>query len=128
MSQIAEQVHGKFKVFAGQLEADKSIGALAGEVAKFASDNRVAAKSIGVEYLESVGRLIVTLGYRDDEEAYPIALHTESLGTVDSLGGDFTALEEAMSRASSKHANIICHELYVTDDHEFLMIFMTTQA
>jgi hypothetical protein len=122
MSQITEQVHGKFKVFAGALEADKTIGALADDVAKFASDNRIAAKSIGVEYLESAKRLIVTLG------PYPIALHTESLGKVDSLGGDFAALEDAMSEASSRHGNIICHELYVTDDHEFLMIFMTHQA
>lgn len=128
MSQIAEQVHGKFKVFAGELQADKTIGALADEVAAFARDNQIAAKSIGVEYLEGANRLIVTLGYRDDEEAYPIALHTESLGTTDAMGDDFAALEEAMSAASRKHPNIICHELYVTDDHEFLMIFMTHEG
>ena len=128
MSQIAEQVHGKFKVFAGELEADKTIGKLADEVARFARDQGIAAKSIGVEYLESARRLVVTLGYRADEEAYPIALHTESLGKVDAAGGDFTALEAAMAEASSKHSNIICHELYVTDDHEFLMIFMTHEA
>ena len=29
-----------------------------------------------------------------------------------------------MSQIAS-HSNIICHELYVTDDREFLMIFMT---
>lgn len=128
MTQITDQVHGKFKVFAGELLADKTIGALAGEVSRFASENKIAAKSIGVEYLESARRLIVTLGYRDDEEPYPISLHTESLGKVDSMGNDFAALEQAMSAASARHPNIICHELYVTDDHEFLMIFMTHEA
>jgi hypothetical protein len=34
-------------------------------------------------------------------------------------------LEQAMSEAAQKQTNIICHELYVTDDREFLMIFMT---
>ena len=128
MSPITEQVHGKFKVFAGELEADKTIGKLAGAVSQFASDNGIAAKSIGVEYLESAKRLIITLGYRDDEEAYPITLHTESLGRMDALGSDFAALEQAMSAASSKHDKIICHELYVTDEQEFLMIFMTHGA
>lgn len=66
MGQIAEQVHGKFKVFAGPLHADDTISPLAEEVSRFVRESRAAAKSIGVEYLESAGRLIITLGYRDD--------------------------------------------------------------
>jgi hypothetical protein len=128
MSQIANQVHGKFKVFAGVLDADKSLGSLAGDVAAFVRDNEVAAKSIGIEYLESTGNIIVTLGYRDDEPWYPISLKCVSLGHVDALAGDFAALESAMSAASQKQKNIICHELYVTEDREFLMVFMTHNA
>jgi len=125
MSQIANQVHGKFKVFAGVLDADNSLGSLAGDVAAFARQKGVAAKSIGIEYLESAGKVIITLGYRDDESGYPISLNCVSLGHVDDLAGDFAALENAMSAASQKQKNIICHELYVTDDREFLMVFMT---
>ncbi len=128
MSQIASQVHNKFKIFAGELTADKNLGALADEIAAFASENKIAAKSIGVEYLESAKRLIITLGYRDDEEAYPITLHSVSLGSIDATGNDFSALEAAMAAASQQLHNIICHELYVTDDHEFLMVFMTHEA
>ncbi|MEW6126036.1 MAG: hypothetical protein AB1757_03150 [Acidobacteriota bacterium] len=128
MSQIESQVHNKFKVFSGELQADKTIGSLADAVAQFASDNKIAAKSIGVEYLESAKRLIITLGYRDDEEPYPIQLQSVSLGKVDASGGDFSALEQAMANASSQLGNIICHELYVTDEQDFLMIFMTHAA
>lgn len=128
MSQIATQVHGKFKVFAGELAADNSIGGLADEVAAFASEAKVAAKSIGVEFLESAKRLIITLGYRDDEEAYPIKLDCVTLGKRDALSDDFSALEQAMADASSNFNNIICHELYVTGEGDFLMIFMTHQA
>lgn len=128
MSQIASQVHNKFKVFAGDLQADKTIGGLADTVAAFAAENKIAAKSIGVEYLESAKRLIITLGYRDDEEAYPIKLHSLSLGKVDASSGDFSALEQAMAEASAKLSKVICHELYVTDEHDFLMIFMTHEA
>lgn len=128
MSQIASQVHGKFKVFAGELQKDNTIGPLADEVAKFVSDAKIAPKSIGVEYVESAKRLIITLGYRDDEDAYAVNINCVSLGRIDAFGDDFGSLEAAMTEASSKQNNIICHELYVTDDHDLLMIFMTHQA
>ena len=125
MSNVASQVHNRFKVFSGELEPGHRIDALAKKVVAFAS-GKVAAKSIGVEYLESAHRLIVTLGYRDDEPGYPIALHCESLGRVDHLDGeDFSALEAKMAAAGAKLASVICHELFITEDQEFLMVFMT---
>ncbi len=128
MSQIAEQVHNKFKVFAGELSADNTIGGLADDIRNFVSASNIAPKSIGVEYLESVGRLIITLGYRDDEPGYLVQINCVALGKLDALANDFTALEAAMMAASHTQSNIICHELYVTDDHDLLMIFMTHQA
>ncbi len=128
MSQIAEQVHNHFKVFTGNLDANNSIGTLADEVAQFAQEGGIAAKSIGVEYLEAADRLIITLGYRNDEPSYPIKLSCVSLGQIDAVGNDFTELEKKMQEASTQQNNIICHELYVTAEHEFLMIFMTHQA
>ena len=125
MSQIANQVHSRFKVFAGELDANKTIGLLADQITSFVREAKVAAKSIGVEYIESAGRLIITLGYRDDEPWYPVAVNCVSLGKIDAMGNDFAVLEQAMSEAALKQSNIICHELYVTDDREFLMIFMT---
>ena len=126
MSQIENQKHDKFKVFAGKLAADNGLGELANQVSAFAADNKIAAKSIGVEYLESAESLIITLGYRDDEKHYPIKLETASLGKLD-IGNDFSALEQKMSEASQNVSNIICHELFITEDKDFLMVFMTLQ-
>ncbi|MCD9185963.1 MAG: hypothetical protein LUM44_05995 [Pyrinomonadaceae bacterium] len=126
MSQIADQEHGKFKVFAGKLGANNELGELADKVSAFAAENKIAAKSIGVEYLESSESLIITLGYRDDEEHYPIKLETVNLGKMD-IGQDFSALEQKMSDASGSVNKIICHELFVTEDKDFLMVFMTHQ-
>lgn len=125
MGRIAEQVHTKFKVFAGPLHEDNTIGPLAEEIAGFVSETGAAAKSIGVEYLESADRLIVTLGYRDDEEGYPVRLSSVTLGKIEALGDDFADLERRMADASARLHNIICHELYVTEEHDFMMIFMT---
>jgi hypothetical protein len=122
--EIAYQEHSKFKVFVGLLTKSKSIGVLANKVAKFAEEQQIAAKSIGVEYLESPGLLLITLGYRDDEPYYPIRLSSTRLGKLDILGGDYTGLERAMEKVAQKHSNIICHELYATEDHELLMIVM----
>ncbi len=127
MLPITNQTHGKFKVFAGKLGANNQLGELAAQVSAFASDHKIAAKSIGVEYLESAESLIITLGYRDDENYYPIKLETVSLGKMSDFGQDFSVLEQKMSNASQTVENIICHELFVTEDKDFLMVFMTHQ-
>ena len=125
---VKSQVHDKFKVFSGELAPDKTIGKLADEVAAFASKSKIAAKSIGVEYVESAGRLLITLGYRDDVESYPIKLHSVSLGKIDPAAKDFRPLEKAMSEATAKYRNIICHELYMTDERDTVMVFMTHES
>lgn len=127
MGQITEQVHNKFKVFAGNLDADKGLGDLDDKVSAFVKDNKLAAKSIGVEYLESVKRLIITLGYRNDEEHYPVRLHAVNLGKIEMLDDDFSILEQKMSEAGGNLSNVICHELFITEEHDFLMVFMTTE-
>ncbi len=119
------QVHTKFKVFHGKRAEDGTIGELARQIEDFANSNKVSAKSIGVEYLESADELVMTLGYNDDEHS-PIKIHCERVGTVDKA--DFSALETAMMQAASNQKNIICHELYITDDGSFYMVFMTLDS
>ena len=125
VNEIAHQEHSKFKVFVGLLTKGNSIGVLANKVMRFAEEHQIAAKSIGVEYLETPGQLLITLGYRDDEPYYPIQLHCKRLGKIDVLGGDYAGLERAMEKVAKKYDNIICHELYATESHDLLMIVMT---
>ncbi len=121
-----EQIHSKFKVFAGTLGPGGSLGALANEVASFATSAKAAPKSIGVEYLEHSNEVVVSLGYRDDEAPYPIKLSSVSLGQVKGFSEPERAqLETKMSEAAAKTPGIICHELLVTADREFVMVFMT---
>lgn len=122
----AGQIHHKFKVFAGAIGPDGGLGELGGEVARFVAQSNVAAKSIGVEYIESANRLLLTLGYRDDEAGYPVTVTTTALGKVDILDtGNFTSLEAAMEKASLASTNILCHAEYVTTDGTFVMVFLT---
>lgn len=125
---IVKQVHEKFKVFTGELSADGTIGKLADEIAAFASQEKIAAKSIGIAHLESSKRLVLTLGYRDDEEQYSIKLHSIFLGRIDPTDKGFSGLEKVMAQATGKYRNIICHELYLTGPHDFMMVIMTHEA
>jgi hypothetical protein len=127
MSDIEKQEHQSFKIFSGPLGEKNSLGPLAEEVASFVSREKVAAKSIGVEYLEAAKRLIITLGYREGKEFYPVKLTSVGIGKVEDLAtrSDFSELERAISEASQKVERIICHELYITEDNEFLIVFMT---
>jgi hypothetical protein len=125
---ITKQVHDKFKIFSGELASDGTIGKLADEVAAFAKKAKIAPKSIGVAYLEHGNQLVITLGYRDDEAPYPVKLHCIRLGKVDVKTGNFAALEKKIVAASGKHSDIICHELYVTDENDFTLVVMTHQA
>jgi hypothetical protein len=123
MADVAAQVHHRFKVFTGDAGADGGIAALAPEVERFVSDRGVAAKSIGVEFLEAARKLVLTLGYRDDEPGYAVRLTSRSLGKVDGLD-DLGGLEARMSEAAGDLDGVLCHELFVTDDGEFVMVFM----
>lgn len=120
------QVHNKFKIFTGALAADKTIGPLAEQISAFVAEGKVAAKSIGVEYLESAKKLIITLGYSEGGETYPVKVSTVSLGKIGGLEtGDVSRLEAAMTDACAAEGGIICHELYITDDGDFLVVFMS---
>jgi hypothetical protein len=126
---IAKQVHGKFKLFTGKLEGGKSITKLSEEVERFAAQTKAAPKSIGIEYLEHSKTLVLTLGYRDDESAYPVKLGTVSLGKSSKLeAADLAKLEAKLADEAAKVKNIICHELFITEDDEFIVVFMTHQA
>jgi hypothetical protein len=129
MGNVEGQVHGKFKVFSGTLGADRTMGALAGEAEAWVRSAKVAPKSIGVEYVEAAGRLLLSIGYRDDEPGYAVTLTTVEIGRIEGLdAGGLAKVEQAMASAGGKLSNVICHELYVTDKNDLLMVFMTRAA
>ena len=120
---VNAQAHTRFKVFSGAAKTAAEIDAVFAQVESFAADRSVAAKSIGVEYVEAAGKLVVTLGYREDEAGYGVKLTRRSLGTVDSMD-DLSGLEGRMAEAAAELGEGICHELFITAEREFVMVFM----
>lgn len=129
MDEVKAQVHRKFKVFSGPLGADRTMGALAGQVESWVRSAKVAPKSIGVEFVEAAGRLLLSIGYRDDEPGYAVKLHTVDVGRIEGLDqAGLAKVEQAMASATAGLKDVICHELYVTNENELLMVFMTRAA
>ena len=116
------QEHTQFKLFSKEFKGDQSVQELLDEVEKWANDNVVGPKSIGVEYIESNHNILMTLGYRSDEN-YPVHLVSDMIGTVN-VGGDYSDIEAGIATAAQKHANIICHEMFITAADELYMVFM----
>src|ERR1700750_1320933 len=100
MSDVTTQVHDKFKVFTGT-PGNGDLGPLAGQVEAFVRDQRIAPKSIGVEFIERARKLVLTIGYRDDEQPYEVRLTSRSLGKVDGLE-DLGGLEQRMSAVAGE--------------------------
>src|SRR5262245_56939546 len=129
MTTISQQDHDKFKLFSGKVEGDGTLGALGREIATWASEAKIAPKSIGIEYVESADRVIFSLGYRDDEAPYAVTISSVPVGKLAGFSeGDLAALEKAMSAAATNQGTLICHELYVTAQNDLLMVFMARAA
>jgi hypothetical protein len=126
VSKIGDQVHTKFKLFVGELDKSGTIGKLAGEVAGWAKTAKAAPKSIGIEFLEHSKRVILSVGYRDDETPYGIELKTAKIAKLGKLDTkELAGLEKAMGEAAAKDTRVICHELYVTDTDDMFVVTMS---
>jgi hypothetical protein len=122
--QAQAQIHSKFKVFIpppGIAHAD-ALRQFNDVITEFTKGGKVAPKSVGVEYLEDQRQLVLSLGYRDDEPGYPVTFTSVSLGHP-RLSAD--AIESAMQRAAADVPNVICHEFFMTENGEFVLILMS---
>lgn len=113
--------HNKFKIFQGSIESGKLSKGLTTELKKFSSQDKVDAKSIGIEYLESSNEVIVSLGYAERRSKRKIDFKLKQIGN---LSEGSNVLEVKAEKAASKIENIICHELFVDNGKNFHMIFM----
>lgn len=114
------QIHTKFKAFVSKGTSSEQSRIAASE---FTIQNKVSAKSLGVEYLESRDLLVLTLGYEEGGADFAPSLVKEvSLGKLDPTP---ETIESALSTAAAQENGVICHEFYVTGDGEFRVLFLT---
>jgi hypothetical protein len=118
---MQNQFHDRFKLFVASYAKGIGLDQLLREVEKWIKDEKVAPKSIGIEFLDDTKTLIMSIGYKDDE-AYEVSLTTALIGKLDL--NHLEEEEKEIGAAVLKLDNIICHELFVTDTGLLHMIFM----
>jgi hypothetical protein len=126
---IQDQSHDNFKLFTGKLDEAGHVKLLAPEVEAWVAAKKIAPKSIGIEFLEKRGAVILSIGYREDEPGYPVRIASQKIGRIADLdAGELVRLERAMNGAATNSKDVICHELYVTDRDELYIVTMSHGA
>jgi len=121
---IKNQVHSKFKVFVPEagLTDQEAMQRLGSMVEGYAHASGVAIKSVGIEYIDASKQVVLSLGYRDDEPGYPVKLAAIPLGKLGTRPDEIAA---AMEKAAAGVENVICHEFFVDDAGEFVMVLLS---
>ena len=118
------QVHDKFKLFTGVLDDAGHIKDVAALVHEWAKKDKIAVKSVGAAV--AAGKLMLTIGYRDDEEPYEIELHSSKIGRVGELDKDeqqrFT---RAIESGGMNWPPVLGHTLYVTKQGDLYLIVLS---
>ena len=117
------QEHTKFKFFTKTFNSEADVHDLLREVEQWGNDHQVGPKSIGVEYVESTHTIVMSMGYRSDEN-YSVKMYSEMISVIKDEG-DYGHIEADISKAAAEHPHIICHEMFITANNELYMVFMT---
>jgi len=122
-----DQTHSLIEMFSGPLSADGNLTAeLRSEVASFVGPT-VCARSIGVEFVESRGVALVSLGYTQ-EPGLPVNLSSVKVGQLfEGEPVDTKKLGAQMSEAAAALGGVICQEFYVTADGSVFAVFLANQ-
>lgn len=79
-------------------------------------------KSLGVEYIESLGKAVVSIGYSPETSPLHYDLVIEPAGMLDIHHPEI--LEKALETAAAKWDDIICHEFFVTEQGAVYATFL----
>ena len=114
-------IHENFKAFALSFENGKFSTADKKQILKFTDQPEIFAHSVGAQYVNSTGKVVMTIGYTTKKKgkAKKYTLTVKKLGQF-----QFGLLEAALTKTASKLEKIICHELIVTADDTAYAIFL----
>ena len=118
------QVHDKFKLFVGELDEAGHVSKLAKSMHEWVAKDKVAVKSVGAAV--ATDKLMLTIGYRDDEPTYEVVLHSSKIGRVGPLDADESSrFNRAIESAVMNWPPVIGHALYVTKNNELYLVVLS---
>lgn len=115
--------HSNFKLF---VEDFKDGNFPMNRVKDFINGEGVVPKSIGIEFLESSSKVIISVGHEIEN-----GINSEHELTLVNLGNldvnNLEALESTMNQEASKLNGIICHEFFVSKENEVYSLFLAAK-
>ena len=117
---IQHQIHDKFKVFFG-----KSIANLDTQIRDSTADGSIAAKSLGIEFMEMRNQFIASLGYADGQAGYAVGLVETVVGPIPEFNDAPDQLCASLEALAEEYGDVICHELYVDNAEVVHLVLMT---
>ncbi|MEO8841682.1 MAG: hypothetical protein ABI591_00710 [Kofleriaceae bacterium] len=118
------QVHDKFKLFVGELDDAGHVNQLAKAVHEWVAKDKVAVKSVGAAV--AMGKLMLSIGFRDDEPTYEIVLHSSKIGRVGPLDADeSTRFNRAIESSAMNWPPVLGHALYVTNHNDLYLVVLS---
>jgi hypothetical protein len=118
------QVHDKFKLFVGALDDAGHVNQLAKAVHEWVAKDKVAVKSVGAAV--AMGKLMLSIGFRDDEPTYEVVLHSSKIGRVGPLDADeSTRFNRAIESSGMNWPPVIDHALYVTSNNDLYLVVLS---
>lgn len=118
MSIIQQQVHTKFKVFEGS-----SVAEIGRTIRMFTAGGAIAAKSLGVEYVEANDNFLLCLGFAESQAGYPVKI-TEAVGGPLPVHGDTDELSASLEACAAAAEHVVCHDIYVDKENIVHIVFM----
>jgi hypothetical protein len=122
---MKHQIHNKFKFFVVEFDGKKLPAAVKKEIVKFANEGKVTPKSIGIEFLESESKLVISLGYAEKKHANKFDISIKKIGAFAGVGS-IESIEKSMEKVAGKVNGIVCHEFFVANG-EMQAIFLTAE-
>ena len=114
------QVHDKFKVFFG-----KSITDINSQLQSATADGTIAAKSIGVEFMEARNQFLVSIGYAEGQPGYSVTLTDTVVGPLPEFNDGPDQLCSSLEAIAEENGEVLCHELYVDNAEVVHLVLMS---
>jgi hypothetical protein len=118
------QEHDRIKLFVMDYNGTEDFSKVMNEAGTWVATNKIAPKSIGIAYVDKDKKLVLSMGYRNDETPYLVQLSATSVGKID-FNSDLSQYEDIISDAMAASDSVVCHEMFITEDDVLHVILMS---
>ena len=120
---MSSQSHHQFKLFLVDFSNNKIEESSKKEVLEFVNQDRIVAKSIGIEHLDNQLTVVICVGYSVEQNNKSYDIQLNKIGKYKGKE-TLSNLESSLNQVASSYKNIICHEFLIDEEKDMYTIFL----